>query len=160
MKKLALFLAIGTSAFLVACGDKEEATNLPDNAPTEQNTMDQTSKDTTTDTTNAPYNFTHFDLDIKYADNKSYEVDYENEASRAEATIDDEVNNSKIEGNEATNTLVPIFESFTFDANTDSDAVIDEVLEKFNQPDSFLEVEIEIKFADGNVREYRRTQNQ
>ncbi|MBD8034029.1 MULTISPECIES: YusW family protein [Solibacillus] len=156
MKKIALFLAIGTSAFLVACGDKEEATNLPDNAPTEQNTMDQTSK--VTETTDAPYNFTHFDLDIKYADNKSYEVDYENEASRAEASIHDEVNNSKIEGNEATNTLVPIFESFTFDANTDSDAVIDEVLEKFNQPDSFLEVEIEIKYADGTVKEYHRTQ--
>lgn len=158
MKKLALFLAIGTSSLLVACGDKEEATNLPENAPTEQNTMDQTSK--VTDTTNAPYNFTHFDLDIKYADNKSYEVSYENEASRAEASIDDEVNNSKIEGNEATNTLVPIFEGFTFDANTDSDTVIDEVLEKFNQPDSFLEVEIEIKYGDGTVKEYRRTQNQ
>ncbi|MGN7477366.1 YusW family protein [Solibacillus silvestris] len=156
MKKFSLLLAISTSALLVACGDSEEATNLPDNAPTEQNSMNQTS--TVTDTSNAPFNFTHFELDIKYANDESYEVNYENEASRAEAKIDDEVNKSKIEGNEATNKLVPIFESFTFDANTESDAVIDEVLQKFNQPDNFLEVEIEIKFADGTTKEYHRTQ--
>lgn len=156
MKKYALFFALGTSVMLVGCGDSEEATNLPENAPTEQNTMNQTS--TVTDTSDAPFNFTHFDLDIQYANDQSYEVSYENEASRAEAQIDDEVNKTKIEGNEATNKLVPIFESFTFDANTENDAVIDEVLQKFEQPDSFLEVEIEIKFADGTVKEYHRTQ--
>lgn len=155
MKKIALFLAISSSTLLVACGDSEEATNIPESAPTEQNNTNQTS--TATNVADAPFNFTHFDLDIKYPNNVSYEVDYENEASRAEAKIDDEPNKSKIEGNEATSILVPIFESFTFDATTDSDAVIDEVLQKFNQPDNFLEVEIEIRFADGTVKEYRRT---
>lgn len=151
-----LSLALGASVFLVACGDNEEATNLPDNTPTEQNNMNETT--TNADVANLAFNFTHFDLDIKYADNISYEVDYENEASRAEATIDDEVNKSKVEGNEATNILVPIFESFTFDATTDSDAVIDEVLQKFNQPANYLEFELEIQFADGTVKEYYRTQ--
>ncbi|MEK5185177.1 YusW family protein [Solibacillus sp. FSL R5-0691] len=154
MKKFALICALSTTALLVGCGDSEEATNLPDNAPTEQNTMNQTS--TVTETTDAPFNFTHFDLDIEYADDKSYDVSYENEASRAEAQIEDEVNNTKLEGNEATNKLVPIFESFTFDKDTPDDEVIDEVLQKFEQPDSFLELELEIKFADGTVKEYRR----
>lgn len=154
MKRIALFLAISTSALLVACGDKEEATNLPENAPTEQNNSNRTS--TPTAIVEAPFNFTHFDLDIKYANNESYEVDYENEASRAEASIDDEVNKTKIEGNEATKILVPIFESFTFDANTDSEAVLDEVLQKFNQPDNYLEVDLEIQFADGTRKEYHR----
>ena len=130
MKKLAFLFA--ASALLVACGDKEETTNVPDNAPVEQN-----STDTTTTPSDAPFSFTHFDLDIEYTDNKSYEVSYENEA---------------------TDQLIPIFESFTFDANTDSNAVIDEVLQKFGQPDNFLSVEIEIKYADGTVKEYRRTQ--
>lgn len=156
MKKFALICALSTSALLVGCGDSEEATNLPDNAPTEENTMNKTS--TVTDTSNAPFKFTHFELDIQYADDQSYEVSYENEASRAEAQIEDEVNKTKFEGNEASNKLVPIFESFTFDANTDSDAVIDEVLQKFEQPDNFLEVEIEIKFADGEVKKYHRAQ--
>ncbi|WP_339199536.1 YusW family protein [Solibacillus sp. FSL R5-0449] len=154
MKKFALICALSTTALLVGCGDSEEATNLPDNAPTEQNTMNQTS--TVTETTDAPFNFTHFDLDIEYADDKSYDVSYENEASRAEAQIEDEVNNTKLEGNEATNKLVPIFESFTLDKDTPDDEVIDEVLQKFEQPDSFLELELEIKFADGTVKEYRR----
>lgn len=158
MKKFALICALSTTALLVGCGDSEEATNLPENAPTEQNTMNQTS--TVTDTTDAPFNFTHFDLDIEYADDKSYDVSYENEASRAEAQIEDEVNNTKLEGNEATNKLVPIFESFTFDKDTPDDEVIDEVLQKFEQPESFLELELEIKFADGTVKEYRRTAQQ
>ena len=158
MKKFALICALSTTALLVGCGDSEEATNLPDNAPTEQNTMNQTS--TVTETTDAPFNFTHFDLDIEYADDKSYDVSYENEASRAEAQIEDEVNNTKLEGNEATNKLVPIFESFTFDKDTPDDEVIDEVLQKFEQPDSFLELELEIKFADGTVKEYRRVAQQ
>ena len=158
MKKFALICALSTTALLVGCGDSEEATNLPENAPTEQNTMNQTS--TVTETTDAPFNFTHFDLDIEYADDKSYDVSYENEASRAEAQIEDEVNNTKLEGNEATNKLVPIFESFTFDKDTPDEEVIDEVLQKFEQPDSFLELELEIKFADGTVKEYRRTAQQ
>ena len=151
-----LSFALGTSVLLVACGDNEEATNLPDNTPTELNVTNQTSTEATI--ADARFNFTHFDLDIKYAENVSYEVDYENEASRAEATIDDEVNKSKVEGNEATNILIPIFESFTFDATTDSDAVIDEVLQKFNQPANYLEFELEIRFADGTKKEYHRTQ--
>ena len=158
MKRFALICALSTTALLVGCGDSEEATNLPENAPTEQNTMNQTS--TVTETSDAPFNFTHFDLDIQYADDKSYEVSYENEASRAEAQIEDEVNKTKLEGNEATNKLVPIFEGFTFDKDTPDDEVIDEVLQKFEQPDSFLEVEVEIKFSDGTVKEYRRVAQQ
>ena len=155
MKKLAFLVA--TSALLVACGDKDEANNVPDNAPVEQNQKQSTSNTTTT-TVDAAFNFTHFDLDIEYVDNKSYEVSYENEAKGAEVKIEDEVNNSVVQGTEATNTLIPIFESFTFDANTDPDTVIDEVLQKFGQPNNFISVEIDIQFADGTKKEYRRTQ--
>ena len=102
MKKLIILVA--TSALLVACGDKDEANNVPDNPPVEQN-----QSTTNTATSDAPFNFTHFDLDIEYADNKSYDVSYENEANGAEAKIEDEVNNSVVQGNDATNTLLPIF---------------------------------------------------
>ena len=94
LKKIALLLAIGTSAFLVACGDKDEATNLPDNAPTEQNTTNNNTSNTsntTTTTKDAAFNFTHFDLDVKYANNQSYEVSYENEATGAEAEIEEKI---------------------------------------------------------------------
>lgn len=153
MKKLLCLIA--ASALLVACGDKEEATNVPDNAPVEQ-TRGTTNPASTP--SSAAFHFTHFELEIDYADNKSYDVSYENEANGAEAKIEDEVNNSVVQGNEATNTVIPIFESFTFDATTDSDAVIDEVLAKFSQPNNFKSVEIDIQFADGTKKEYKRTQ--
>ena len=41
MNKKMLFFSIILSAFLVACGDKDEVTNAPDNAPVEKpNTVD------------------------------------------------------------------------------------------------------------------------
>lgn len=149
MIKKTLFLALSTTLFLVACGDKDEATNIPNNAP-----VDQSNSNTTTNTTDTPFNFTHFNLEVDYANNQSYDVSYENESSGAEAKIDDEVNNKVIEGNEAMNTLLPIFESFTFDSTTSNDLVILEVLQKFSIENDYLEVEIEVKFADGTKKKY------
>lgn len=146
MKKL-MFLVV-VSTLLVACGTKEKAENVP----VEQKVIN------TTAPADRPFNFTHFDLEIEYDKDISYDVSYENEKSGVEVKIEDELNNQIIQGNEAMDTLLPIFESFTFDATTDSDVVIDEVLQKFEQPNNFKSVEIEITFADGTKKEYRRTQ--
>lgn len=158
MKKTAMIIAIGASAFLAACGDKDEATNVPDNAPVEQSNTTNTSVENPTNATNSPFNFTHFELDASYVDNKSYEVSYENESTGAEAKIEDEVNNSIIEGNQAMDKLVPIFESLTFDATTPDDEVINEVLQKFELTDNYKELEIDVQFADGTKKEYRQVQ--
>lgn len=160
MKKTALFLAISASVLLVACGDKEDATNVPDNAPVEgsnttNNNVDNT---TSTGTTATAFNFTHFDLDVTYANNKSYEVSYENETTGAEVKIEDDINNKKETGNQAVDTLAPIFGSFTFDATTANDEVINEVLQKFNLANDYKEFELEIKFPDGTEKEYKKVQ--
>lgn len=158
MKKKAAFLAIGVSVFLVACGDKEEATNVPDNAPVEQSNTTNTNVENSNSPANSPFNFTHFEVDATYADNKSYEVSYENESTGAEAKIEDEVNNSIIEGNQAMDKLVPLFESFTFDATTADEDVINEVLQKLQINANYKELEIDVKFADGTKKEYRKVQ--
>ena len=155
IKKL-IFLSIGLSAFLVACGDNETVTNAPDNAPVEQSGSTNNSVENTSDATEKAFNFTHFELDVQYASNQSYEVSYENEVSGIEAKIEDEVNNRFQQGNEAMNTLTPIFQSFTFDPSSPDDKVIQEVLEKFNLTDNYQEFELEVKFANGTVKEYKR----
>ncbi len=158
MKKTALLLAISASAFLVACGDKEDATNVPANAPVEESNTTNNNVENSTSTADTAYNFTHFDLDVTYANNKSYEVSYENETTGAEAKIEDEINNKKETGNQAIDTLAPIFGSFKFDVATANDDVINEVLQKFNLADNYREFELEIKFADGTEKEYKKVQ--
>ncbi|WP_274310338.1 YusW family protein [Solibacillus daqui] len=150
MKKIIFLIVVST--LLVACGNKEKANNVPDNAAVEQNSIN------TTAPADAPFNFTHFELEIEYDKDISYDVSYEKEKNGIEVKIEDELNKKMIQGNEAMDTLLPIFKSFTFDATTDSDVVIDEVLQKFGQPNNFKTVEIEITFADGTKKEYRRTQ--
>ena len=156
MNKKMFVMTIGLSAFLVACGDNEDVTNAPDNAPVEQSNSTNNSIENPNSSVDAPFNFTHFELDVQYAQDQSYEVSYESEVSGVEAKIEDEVNNKLVQGNEAMNTLTPIFQSFTFDPSSLDDKVIQEVLEKFNLADNFMELELEIKFANGTVKKYKQ----
>lgn len=154
-----LFFSLSLSAFLVACGDKDEVTNAPENAPVEEpNTVDDNNNNESAALNNPSkpaFNFTHFDLDVQYANNKSYEVSYENEVTGVEAKIEDEVNNKKIQGNEAMDTLTPIFESLTFISTTANEEVTKEILQKFNLPDNYKEFELEVKFSNDTVKEYK-----
>ena len=157
MKKTAFLSALGLSLFLVACGnDKETATNVPNDAPTEQETGSNTT--TNNNTTNAPFTFTHFDLSVDYADNKSYDVDYENENSVVEAKIEDDLNNNTVQGDSAMDQLLPIFENFTFDASTADEEIIDEVLKAFNLSTDYREFDLDVRFADGVEKEVKRQQ--
>lgn len=158
MKKTALFSVIGLTVFLVACGDEDEkVTNVPDNAPAEQ--ASNVGTDTVTNISeDAPYNFTKFDLSVDFADNKSFEVDYDNESTGTEAKIEDDFSNKVITGNEAMDSLVTHFEKFTFDASTAEDKIIDEVLNSFNLSTDYKDFELDIRFADGVEKEINNKQ--
>lgn len=170
------WLAIPMSMLLLAaCGnDDEEVKNEPNNAPTEQNedTVDNgatTNNNTATDNgttdeannkavsnANTDFNFTHFSLDVDYSATKNFEADYENEQSGVEASIEDEVNDEKVYGDEAYTRLEPIFKGFTFDAATAEDEVIKEVLNAFDLKEDYTELELEVRFADGTEKEYHK----
>lgn len=157
MKKTFLVSAMGLTLFLAACGnDNDTATNVPNDAPQEQNNSGVT--ETNTNTTDNRFAFTHFDLSVDYAGNKSYDVEYENESTGAEAKIEDDLNNNKVQGNDAIDQLIPIFEKFSFDAATADDQIIDEVLKAFNLSNDYQEFELEVRFADGVVKEVNRMQ--
>lgn len=149
-----IVLTVLSSAFLVACGDKDEVTNAPENAPTEQENNNGSTTNSTTPK-DAPFSFTKFSLDVDYEGNKSFDVDYDNEPKEVEASYEDERNNENIHGNDAYTKLEPIFKAFTFDIDTPDDEVLAEVKEAFNVGEDYRDFELEVRFADGTTKEYR-----
>ena len=70
--------------------------------------------------------------------------------------FEDDVNNKLVQGNEAMDTLAPIFQSLTFDASTTNEEATKEILQKFNLPDNYQEFELEVKFSNDTVKERQR----
>ena len=152
MKKYKGLLAVAALSIgvLAACGDREEVTNAPDNAPTEQDNGGATQIPA-----DAPFNFTQFSLDVDYGSNKDFDVSYENESTGVEASYENDVTNEMLNGNDAYTKLEPIFKGFTFDINTPNEDVIKEVKQAFNVGEDYKELEIDVKFADGSEKEFK-----
>ena len=149
---IGISLLFGT---LYGCNDKEDIKDVAKDAPVEQQSGN--TNNTEQGATNAPYNFTHFDLDVDYSPTESYEVDYENELEGAEAKLEDDLNNHKHHGDEAYGILQPLFERLSFDATTPNDEVIKEVISVFSLNEDYTNFELEVEFADGTKKEYRDT---
>ena len=173
MMKKTKWLAVPLSMLLLAaCGndnDKEDVTNAPENAPTEQdgnttgtndnngtNTNNNTGNNETVSNANAAFDFTHFSVDADYSMTESFEADYENEQSGVEASIEDDVKGERLYGDDAYARLEPILQGFTFDQSTSDDKVIAEVLKGFGLGEDYQDIEIEVRFADGTEKEYHQ----
>ena len=134
MKKLLLLTIL--SVFLVACGDKEQVDNG-------------------NNTVTLNHNFAEFNLDIDYSPTEKYEASFEKDVDGFEASIEDQINNEKLHGNEAYDKLNPILEKLTFDATTPNEQVIEEVLSAFGLNPNYIEFELDVLFSDGTPKEYR-----
>ena len=166
MMKKTKWLAVPLSMLLLAaCGnnnDKEDVTNVPENAPTEHNGNTTGTNDNngtnmnnnTVSNANAAFDFTHFSVDADYSMTESFEADYENEQSGVEASIEDDVKGERLYGDEAYARLEPILKGFTFDQSTPENEVIAEVLKGFGLAEDYQDIEIEVRFADGTEKEY------
>jgi YusW-like protein len=151
-RKWKMFLAVPLSFLMLAgCNDndKEEVKNPPENAPVED------TSNNTEETKEEAFSFTGFDLDVDYKDNKTIDVDYENEKDGAEAKYQDDLNDQNLSSDEAMNKLSPIFEDFNFDQSTDEQEVINQVKEAFSIEDGYQNFELEIKYSGGAEKEYR-----
>lgn len=102
------------------------------------------------------FGFTDFSLDVDYSATQDFEVEYENEQSGVEASYEDEVNNEQLYGNDAYDRITPLFQSLKFDKNTSDDEVISQVLNAFGLSEDYQKFELEIRFADGTEKEYRK----
>jgi|GEM_PF-245068 len=137
-------------------------TNTDTNANTDTNTNTDTNKDMNNNgqagtAENLPYNFAEFSLDVDYSPTESYEVDYDNETTGVEVELDDDRNNVKLRGDEALSKLEPMFKKLKFDASTANDEVIDHVISVFGIDKNYTSFELEVKFADGTEKEYKKT---
>lgn len=152
LKKHLFALPIAVLA-LAACGDDEEVTTAPDEAPTEQ----EQNNDEITSGTDAPFHFAKFSFEAQYSATESIDGDYSNESTGVEASYENDKTGEKLNGDEAFSYFEPMFESFTFDASTAETDVINEVIAAFELDDNYEELEIDVTFDDGTEKEYRST---
>ncbi|AHN23466.1 hypothetical protein FCT18_15270 [Lysinibacillus sphaericus] len=149
-KNLLVFsLATG---LLYGC-NKDEVKDVPANAPTEQNTNQQAGENVTDQ---VPFNFLEFALDVDYSPTESYEIEYENKKNGLEVKLKDDRNNERIQGDEAYTKVEPLLKQLTFDSTTPNDEVIEQVIKVFNIKDDYQSIEVEVEFADGTEKEFKR----
>lgn len=157
MKPWKTFLVLFFSlALLVGCNKtKEVNTNTPANTPADVNDTKEIVTNSGVTTENNPFNFTHFSLDVKYANAKEYDAEYKNDSSGVEAEIEDNIHNEHVKGNAAYDKLQPYLKSLTFDSATQDAAVVSEVLKAFGLTEDYAEFELEVRFNDGTKKEYK-----
>ena len=165
MKKWYIFLLFSSLIMLSACGgndpDTDSVTDTNNNQTTtqENNTVNDPNTNTndgtiTQNETTSTFPFSSFDLDVDYANFKSFEVEYENDVDETEAKIKDELNNRTLRGDEAFQEMQNRFQSFQFDQNSPEETVVQEVLKSFELDDNYEKFELEITFTDGTEKEY------
>ncbi|MCR2821920.1 YusW family protein [Lederbergia panacisoli] len=177
MKKIFSSLLVLTVIFgLAACSNDPSVDNNPKEqvTPTKTsqnaNTPDDESKDnsgnksvgTVADDQDAAkkmqeLNFTKFDLDVEYDNDQDFEFDYEQGSQNGdyEAKMEDTINNRRLKGMEAFNTIYTQLKDLGIEANTPKDEVIREVLQRFNLSDNYHSFELEYIFKDGTKMEIK-----
>lgn len=139
MKKQFIGLTLILTLFLAACNEEDEVTEEAQTA------------------TPPSHHYTEFSLDVDYANKEDYDAIYELENGQLEASIEDDRNQEKLDGNKAYDKLNALLEKLTFDATTSEDKVIAEVLQVFNLDNNFTEFDLDVTFHDGTKTEYKQT---
>lgn len=101
--------------------------------------------------------FSNFELDVEYANNLSYEVEFIQEETGVRAKVEDELNNVYLSGDEAKNNVMSTLESLTFDENTEDSEIVIQILTAFDLTDDFIKMELEVRYDTGTVKEYNFT---
>lgn len=100
--------------------------------------------------------FTEFELEIEYNNDIEYEVDIDRKSNgHYKIKLEDDVNNVHLTNREAFEHLYPMISMLTITNDSETDDVIDDVLNVFDLTDDFSKFNLEIKFNDGIEREYK-----
>lgn len=100
------------------------------------------------------YAFTDFDLDVEYADHKSYDVEYENDGTNIYAELEDDLNGGEYKGDQAYEKFVDALKQLKFDENTSDEDVRKEVLKAFALDENYQSFELDVKFKNGTEKHY------
>lgn len=101
------------------------------------------------------YAFTDFDLDVEYANDNSYNVEYENDGNNIYAELDDEIKGVDLKGDQAYDNIVKALEQLTFDETTSDEDVRKEVIKAFALDENYQSFELEVKFQNGEIKHYQ-----
>lgn len=100
------------------------------------------------------YAFTDFDLEVEYANNQSYDVEFENDGNYIYAEVDDEMKGIEYKGDQASENIVNALEQLKFDKATSDEDVRKEVMKAFALDENYEYFDLEVKFKDGEEKHY------
>lgn len=157
-----LFIGLFSMVLLTACnldGDPEDETRMGDD--TLENLVEETKEDEEEfEITEAevPFIFTDFELDVNIDNDKDieFEVEFQREDNMIKAEYEDEVAGVKLKGEAAYEKIKPLLEALKIDENTTEEDTIQEVIDVFEIPENFEDLELKIEFSDGVIRKYER----
>lgn len=104
--------------------------------------------------TDVNYAFTDFDLEVEYADNKSYDVEFENDGNYIYAEVDDEMKGVEHKGDQAYENIVKALDQLKFDKATSDEDVRKEVMKAFALDENYEYFDLEVKFKNGEEKHY------
>jgi len=167
MKKTYLVPVLGLALFAAGCGNSdnqetekvEETTTTDDNSMTDDSTMNDDSsgtqdQDTVTENADKDYGFVSLSVEADTADMMDMvdiSYDRDNDGTEADYKMDGE----RSQGNEAMKILDPKLDELNIDANTSNDDAIAEIEKVFDIKDA-TRLEVEIEFADGTEKEFKK----
>lgn len=129
-----------------------ETTNNTTNNPT-NNTRNEHER-TGINAADVNYAFTEFDLDVEYADHKSFDVEYENNGNYIYAELDDELKGVNYKGDQAYDNFANALEQLTFDKTTSDEDVRKEVIKAFAIDENYQSFKLEVTFQSGENKHY------
>lgn len=131
-----------------AANNAEDNTNNASNA--EDNTDTNAEGDSMMDQMKA-IAIEEIEIEVEYADHKEYEAEIERDSHSDdgyEAELEDDLNDEYLKGQDAFDKIYPMVKKLDIDENTSKDDAIKQVLEAFDLPDDYEEIEIEIDLWD------------
>ena len=154
---------------LYACNNDDAAVDNDKEVTENNSTVDETVNNTGTTepihnedeqektaikATDVNYAFTDFDLEVEYADNKSYDVEFENDVNYIYAEVDDEMKGVEHKGDQAYESIVKALDQLKFDKATSDEDVRKEVMKAFALDENYEYFDLEVKFKDGEEKHY------
>ena len=123
---------------------QEDDTDKEDDQSSDQSSMESKMKE---------LDYKEFDLEVEYANHKEYEAEIEQDHGKIESSLEDELNNVDVEGQEAFDKIYPNVKELDIEKDTEKSEVISQILKAFDLKDNYKEFEVEITFNDGSKLE-------
>ncbi|MEC2071866.1 YusW family protein [Alkalihalophilus marmarensis] len=141
---------------------EDDDTTMGDDTDTdEDNDMGEDMGDMTEDEEPATtaFGFSTFELSVNYDEmGDNYDVTYEHDPEEVRAEIDDSVNDTQLEGDEAYTELETTFEEMELDSSMSEEEIIDAVVQGFGLDPNYDSLELTITWDDGTDLDIEHSQ--